>query len=280
MRKTPDASAAVPVGPHSELEERTISGLQAAITGKEFTASDLTRMYLERIEAIDHRGPHLRSVIETNPEALDIARARDRERPVTQARGPLHGIPILVKDNIGTADSMETTAGSIALIGARPKADAFVAARLRAAGAILVGKSNLSEWANFRSLRSSGGWSGRGGQCLNPYALDVTPSGSSSGSAAAVSANLAAAALGTETDGSILSPASANGVVGLKPTVGLTSRSGVIPIAHSQDSVGPIARTVADVAVLLEVIAGHDPNDPGVRHWRRWSTNLHGRPRP
>ena len=219
-------------------------------------------MYLERIEAIDHRGPRLRSVIETNPEALDIANALDRERSGTEARGPLHGIPILVKDNIGTADLMETTAGSLALIGARPKSDAFVVARVRAAGAILVGKSNLSEWANFRSLRSSSGWSGRGGQCLNPYALDVTPSGSSSGSAAAVSANLVAAALGTETDGSILSPASANGVVGLKPTVGLTSRSGVVPIAHSQDSVGPIARTVADVAVLLEVIASHDPSDP------------------
>jgi amidase len=220
-------------------------------------------MYLERIEAIDRQGPRLRSVIETNPEALAIADALDRERATRGVRGPLHGIPILIKDNIGTADEMETTAGSLALVGARPRTDAFVAARLRDAGAVLVGKTNLSEWANFRSLRSSGGWSARGGQCLNPYALDVTPSGSSSGSGAAISANLAAASLGTETDGSILSPASATGIVGLKPTVGLTSRSGVIPIAHSQDTIGPMTRTVADAAVLLEAIAGHDPRDPG-----------------
>jgi amidase len=250
-------------GPHPWLVERTIGELGAALAARELTAHDLARMYLDRIEAIDRRGPRLRSVIETNPAALEIADTLDGDGPAPGARGALHGIPVLVKDNVGTADSMETTAGSLALVGARPRSDAFVAARLRAAGAVLLGKTNLSEWANFRSVRSSGGWSGRGGQCLNPYALDVTPSGSSSGSAAAVAANLAAAALGTETDGSILSPAAANGIVGLKPTVGLTSRSGVIPIAHSQDTVGPMARTVADAALLLQVIAGHDPRDPG-----------------
>ncbi|MGH2614170.1 MAG: amidase [Thermomicrobiales bacterium] len=248
--------------PHAMLEELTIADASAAMSASEMTAHEITSMYIERIEAIDQRGPRLRSVMEINPDALHIARAADRERQTTRDRGPLHGIPMLVKDNIGTADSMETTAGSLALVGARPRTDAFVAARLRAAGAVLLGKSNLSEWANFRSLRSSSGWSGRGGQCLNPYALDVTPSGSSSGSAAAVAANLAVAALGTETDGSILSPAAANGIVGLKPTVGLTSRSGVIPIAHSQDTVGPMTRTVADAAVVLEAIAGFDPHDP------------------
>ena len=259
----PLPGAAEDAGPQPWLVERTIGDLGAALAAQELTAQDLTRMYLERIEAIDRQGPRLRSVIETNPDALEIADTLDRDGSAAVARGPLHGIPVLVKDNIGTGDAMETTAGSLALVGARPNSDAFVAARLRAAGAVLLGKTNLSEWANFRSLRSSGGWSGRGGQCLNPYALDVTPSGSSSGSAAAVAANLAAAALGTETDGSILSPAAANGVVGLKPTVGLTSRAGVIPIAHSQDTVGPIARSVADAALLLQVIAGHDPRDPG-----------------
>jgi amidase len=248
-------------GPHPALEEMTIAEAAAALAAGETTAHELTRMYLDRIAAIDQRGPRLRSVIELNPDALDIAEASDREREAGQVRGPLHGIPLLIKDNIATADAMETTAGSLALVGAYPQRDAFVAARLRAAGAVLLGKTNLSEWANFRSLRSSSGWSGRGGQCLNPYALDVTPSGSSSGSGAAIAANLALAALGTETDGSILSPATANGVVGLKPTVGLTSRAGVIPIAHSQDTVGPMARTVADVAVMLEAIAGFDPAD-------------------
>lgn len=250
-------------GPHAWLVERTIEGLKEALASGETTAHDLARMYLERIEAIDRRGPCLCSVIETNPDALAIADALDHDGPATGAGGPLHGIPILIKDNIDTGDAMETTAGSLALVGVPAKSDAFVAARLRAAGAVLLGKTNLSEWANFRSTRSSGGWSARGGQCLNPYALDVTPSGSSSGSAAAVAANLAVAALGTETDGSILSPAAANGIVGLKPTVGLTSRAGVIPIAHSQDTVGPMTRTVADAARLLQVIAGHDPRDPG-----------------
>jgi amidase len=250
-------------GPHPWLIERTIGDLAAALASQEPTAHDLARMYLERIEAIDRHGPHLRSVIETNPDALEIADTLDRDGSAAGAGGLLHGIPVLIKDNIDTGDSMETTAGSLALVGTRPKSDAFVAARLRAAGAVLLGKTNLSEWANFRSTCSSGGWSGRGGQCLNPYALDITPSGSSSGSAAAVAANLAAAALGTETDGSILSPAAANGIVGLKPTVGLTSRAGVIPIAHSQDTIGPMTRTVADAALLLQVIAGHDPRDPG-----------------
>jgi amidase len=265
---TPPLGDAPTAGPHPWLVERTIRDLELALAAGETSAHDLARMYLERIGAIDRDGPRLSSVIETNPDALEIANALDRAG-AAGATGPLHGIPILLKDNIETADAMETTAGSVALLGARPSSDAFVAARLRAAGAVLLGKTNLSEWANFRSTRSSGGWSARGGLCLNPYALDVTPSGSSSGSAAAVAANLAVAALGTETDGSILSPAAANGIVGLKPTVGLTSRSGVIPIAHSQDTVGPMARTVADAALLLQVIAGHDPRDPGsapVRH--------------
>jgi amidase len=262
-----------PVGPHASLEEMTIADAAAALTAGATSARELTRMYLERIEAIDQRGPRLRSVIEINPDALALASASDRERTAGQTRGPLHGVPLLLKDNIATADAMETTAGSLALVGARPPADASVAARLRAAGAVVLGKTNLSEWANFRSLRSSSGWSGRGGQCLNPYALDVTPSGSSSGSAVAVAANLALAALGTETDGSILSPAAANGIVGLKPTVGLTSRAGVIPIAHSQDTVGPMARTVADVALVLEAIVGFDPRDEATAAAQGISTN-------
>jgi amidase len=267
------SSARQPVGPHAALEEMTIADAAAALAAGETTAHELTRMYLERIAAIDQHGPRLRSVIEINADALDLARASDRERAAGQVRGPLHGVPILLKDNIATADAMETTAGSLALVGARSQADAFVAARLRAAGAVLLGKANLSEWANFRSLHSSSGWSGRGGQCLNPYALDVTPSGSSSGSGAAVAANLAFAALGTETDGSILSPASANGIVGLKPTVGLTSRAGVIPIAHSQDTVGPMTRTVADAALVLEAIAGVNPADAATAAARGIPTN-------
>ena len=226
------------------------------------TSSALVEMYLERIEALDQRGPRLRSVLEVNPDAGDIAEALDRERAAGRVRGPLHGIPLLLKDNIDTADRMMTTAGSLALVGARPARDAFVVEQLRAAGAVILGKCNLSEWANFRSSHSSSGWSARGGQTRNPYALDRSPSGSSSGSATAVAASLAAASLGTETDGSILSPGAANGVVGIKPTVGLTSRSGVIPIAHSQDSVGPFGRTVADAAIVLGAIAGVDPRDP------------------
>jgi amidase len=220
-------------------------------------------MYLERIERLDRRGPALRSVIETNPDALAIADALDRERKSGRVRGPLHGVPVLVKDNIDTADRMETTAGSLALIGARPARDAFVVERLRAAGAVIIGKTNLSEWANFRSTRSSSGWSARGGQTRNPYALARNPCGSSSGSGAAVAANLCVAAVGTETDGSIVCPASACGVVGIKPSLGLVSRAGIIPISHSQDTAGPMARTVRDAALLLGAIAGHDPRDSG-----------------
>jgi len=255
----------VDLGPFEELEEMTIAELLAAQAARRYTAHQLVEMYLARIQALDASGPTLRSVLETNPEALEIAAALDRERAASGPRGPLHGIPILLKDNIDTADRMQTTAGSLALVGARPARDAFVMERLRAAGAVLLGKANLSEWANFRSTHSSSGWSGRGGQAVNPYALDRTPCGSSSGSASAVSANLAAASLGTETDGSILCPGSANGVVGIKPTVGLTSRAGVIPIAHSQDTVGPFGRTVADAAALLGAIAGPDPRDPATR---------------
>src|SRR5213082_496983 len=212
----------------------------------ELNARELAEMYIERIHALDQRGPTLLSVLEINPAALEIADQLDQERSSHGPRGPLHGIPILLKDNIATADDMQTTAGSLALVGSHPPRDAFVVQRLRQAGAVILGKTNLSEWANFRSTASSSGWSGRGGQGRNPYVLDRTPCGSSSGSASAIAANLAAVSLGTETDGSILCPASSNGVVGIKPTVGLTSRAGVVPISHSQDTVGPFARTVAD----------------------------------
>jgi amidase len=245
-----------------QLEEATIADLQVGMAAGNFTAVELVCAYTERIHEIDWDGPRLRSVLEINPDALDIAEQLDRERRERGPRSPLHGIPILLKDNIDTDDTMLTTAGSLALVDSRPAQDATVAALLRAAGAILLGKLNLSEWANYRSTRSSSGWSGRGGQNLNPYVLNRSPRGSSSGSGVAVAANLAAAALGTETDGSILSPAAGNGVVGIKPTVGLTSRAGVIPIAHSQDTVGPLCRTVADAAIVLGVIAGADPRDP------------------
>jgi amidase len=247
--------------PHAELEEVTIAQLQEAMAAGQLSARRLTEMYLERIRRLDESGPALRSVIATNPDALDIADALDRERATSGPRGPLHGIPVLLKDNIDTADRMHTTAGSLALLEARPARDAFVAERLRQAGAVLLGKANLSEWANFRSTHSSSGWSGRGGQTLNPYALDRSPCGSSSGSAAAVAANLVAASLGTETDGSILCPATTNGVVGIKTTLGLVSRAGVIPIAHSQDTVGPFGRTVADAVTLLSAITGMDARD-------------------
>jgi amidase len=230
-------------------------------SGEESSRS-LTEKYLARIAALDRRGPELRSVLETNPDALAIAETLDRDRKAGKVRGPLHGIPILVKDNIGTADRMTTTAGSLALEGSIPSADAFVAKRLREAGAVILGKTNLSEWANFRSTHSSSGWSGRGGQCRNPYALDRNPSGSSSGSGAATAANLCAASLGTETDGSIVSPSNNCSLVGIKPTLGLASRSGIVPIAHSQDTPGPMCRTVADAAILLSAIAGADPADP------------------
>jgi amidase len=229
------------------------------------TARTLVEQYQARIQALDQSGPRLRAVMEVNPDALAIAEELDEERKAKGPRGPLHGIPILLKDNIATADRMQTTAGSLALLGSRPARDAFVAQKLRDAGAIILGKTNLSEWANFRSVTSSSGWSARGGQSLNPYVLDRSPCGSSSGSAIAVAANLVTVSLGTETDGSILSPAATNGVVGIKPTVGLTSRSGVIPIAQSQDTVGPFGRTVADAAILLGAITGIDERDPATR---------------
>lgn len=250
------------------LEEATLADLQAAMERGELGALALVRLYLERIALLDRDRPGLpglRAVVEVNPEAEAEAARLDAERRQGRVRGPLHGIPVLLKENIDTGDRMRTSAGSLALAGAPAPRDATVVARLRAAGAVLLGKANLSEWANFRSLHSVSGWSARGGQTRNPYALDRSPSGSSSGSAAAVAANLCAAALGTETDGSIVSPSAACGVVGVKPTVGLTSRAGVVPIAHSQDTVGPIARTVRDAALLLSVIAGPDERDPATR---------------
>ena len=245
-----------------ELDEISIAELGDAMRSGERTARDITEAYLARIEQLDRQGPTLRSVIEVNPEALDIAEALDRERAAEGPRSPLHGVPILLKDNIGTADRMTTTAGSLALEGVIPAEDSFVARRLRDAGAILLGKANLSEWANFRSSRSSSGWSGRGGQCRNPYALDRNPCGSSSGSGVSVSANLVAAAIGTETDGSIVCPSSANGIVGIKPTVGLVSRAGIIPISETQDTAGPMARSVGDAAWVLSALVGTDPRDP------------------
>src|SRR5574341_1370914 len=248
-----------------KFEEATISDLQSRMESGQLTSRALVRAYLRRIDTVNRSGPGrigLCAVLEVNPEAERIAAALDAERRQHGARGPLHGIPVLVKDNMDSADRLHTSAGSLALAGSRPKRDATVVERLRAAGAVLLGKTNLSEWSNIRSPRSSSGWSARGGQTRNPYALDRSPSGSSSGSAAAVAANLAAATLGTETDGSILCPAAACCVVGIKPTVGLTSRAGVIPSAHSQDTVGPICRTVADAATVLGALVGVDPRDP------------------
>jgi amidase len=261
----PQAEAVVNSSQPFDLEEMTISNMKAGFRSGELTSRGVTEQYLARIEELNTRGPELRAVIEVNPDALEIAAALDAEQKEKGPRGPLHGVPILLKDNIATADRMTTTAGSLALEGSIPSRDAFLAERLRAAGAVLLGKANLSEWANFRSSRSSSGWSSRGGQCRNPYALDRNPSGSSSGSAVAASANLCAAAVGTETDGSIVSPASICGIVGIKPTVGLVSRSGVIPIAHSQDTAGPMARTVADAAVLLAAMMGVDERDDATR---------------
>jgi amidase len=248
------------------LREASVDGLQAGMAAGQWTAVDLVRKYQARIGAVDQSGPRLGSVIELNQEALAIAKAMDKERKAGKLRGPLHGIPVLIKDNIDTADGMKTTAGSLALVDAPVcKEDAFIVRRLREAGAVLLGKTNLSEWANLRSTRSSSGWSGRGGQTRNPYALDRSPSGSSSGSGAAVAASLCAVAVGTETDGSVVSPANANGLVGLKPTVGLVSRSGIIPISHTQDTAGPMTRTVRDAAILLSVLAGSDPKDAATR---------------
>src|SRR5262245_2280986 len=251
----------IPFAGSFELDEKTIAELQEGMRAGGLTARSIAEKYLSRITAIDKQGPRLNSVIELNPEALTIANALDVERKAKGARGPLHGIPILIKDNIDTFDQMSTPAGSLALEGSIAPRDAFIVQKLRGAGAVILGKTNLSEWANFRSPHSTSGWSGRGGLTRNPYALDRNPCGSSSGSGVAVSANLCSVAIGTETDGSIVCPATANGIVGIKPTLGLVSRSGIIPIAHSQDTAGPMARTVSDAAILLGVITGVDPRD-------------------
>jgi amidase len=248
-----------------DLEEATVAQLQARMETGQDTSRSIVDKYLARIEAVDRNGPTLRSVLEINPDARSIADALDAERKSGRVRGPLHGVPVLIKDNIATHDRMMTTAGSLALAGSPASKDAFIASRLRAAGVVILGKTNLSEWANFRSTHSSSGWSGRGGQTKNPYALDRNPSGSSSGSGAAIAANLAAIAVGTETDGSIVSPSQVNGLVGIKPTLGLISRTGIVPIAHSQDTAGPMARTVADAALLLAAMAGTDPGDAATR---------------
>jgi amidase len=248
-----------------ELDEITIAELSEGMQSGKYTSQSVVEKYLERIEAIDKQGPSVNSVIEVNPDAPVIADELDRERAEKGARGPMHGIPVLIKDNIATADRMQTTAGSLALVDAKPPGDAFIVKRLRDAGAVILGKTNLSEWANFRSTHSTSGWSGRGGQTKNPYALDRNPCGSSSGSGVAASSNLCAVAVGTETDGSIVCPSSSNGIVGIKPTLGLVSRSGIVPIAHSQDTAGPMARTVKDAAILLGILAEVDKEDPATK---------------
>lgn len=258
----PDA-AQPPAAAALDLSEFDIQALQQKMQDGSLTSRRITQWYMDRIAAIDDAGPTLNAVIAVNPDALGSADALDAERRAGKLRGPLHGIPVLLKDNIETADRQLTTAGSLALNGVPSQLDAEITRRLREAGAVILGKTNLSEWANFRSNRSSSGWSAVGGQTRNPYVLDRSPCGSSSGSGAAVAANLAAAAIGTETDGSIVCPASINGIVGLKPTLGLVSRHGIVPIAHSQDTAGPMTRTVADAAILLDAIAGSDSNDPG-----------------
>lgn len=245
-----------------EHKEATVADLQQGMESGRWTARSIAESYLARIEALDRRGPELRSIIETNPEALSIADALDAERKSKGPRGPLHGIPVAIKDNIDTHDKMTTTAGSLALEGSVPPQDSFLAAKLREAGAIILAKANMSEWAYWRGLKASSGWSARGGQCRNPYALDRNPCGSSSGSGVAASACLAALTIGTETGGSIMCPSSINGIVGIKPTVGLWSRSGIIPISHSQDTAGPMTRTVRDAAILLGPLTGADPRDP------------------
>jgi amidase len=265
-----DVSATVPnsaVAPQPadvkpfELDEITIPELQDGMKSGKFTARSLVEKYVARIDEIDKRGPAVNTIIELNPDALSIADALDHERKAKGARGPMHGIPMLIKDNIDTADRMMTTAGSLALIGSKPPKDSFIAQKLRASGAVILGKTNLSEWANIRSSHSVSGWSGRGGLTRNPYALDRNPCGSSSGTGAGISANLAAAGIGTETDGSIVCPSSSNGLAGIKPTVGLVSRSGIIPISRSQDGAGPMCRTVRDAAIVLGALTGVDPDD-------------------
>jgi amidase len=248
-----------------ELDEITVSELQDKMAKGAYTSEQITQLYLNRIDAIDKNGPKLNSIIELNPDALDIAKAMDKERKDGKVRGALHGIPILIKDNIDTADKMMTTAGALALVGNKAKKDAFIVTQLRKSGAVILGKTNLSEWANFRSTNSCSGWSSRGLQTKNPYILDHSPCGSSAGSGSAASANLCAIAVGSETDGSITCPASINGVVGIKPTVGLVSRSGIIPISSTQDTAGPLTRTVTDAAILLEVLAGVDER----KRWKK-----------
>jgi amidase len=257
-KKAADSTSAAPPFAYDEV---TVADLQQRMTSGKLTSRELTEAYLARMDEIDSGGPKLRAVIERNPDALAIADAMDVERKAGKLRGPMHGIPVLIKDNIDSADKMMTTAGSLALVGTPAPKDAFLVTRLRNAGAVVLGKTNLSEWANFRSSRSSSGWSGRGGQTRNPYLIDRNPCGSSSGTGSGISASLAAVGVGTETDGSIICPSSINGIVGLKPTIGLVSRSGIIPISVSQDTAGPMGRTVADVAVLLSVIAGEDAAD-------------------
>lgn len=244
-----------------ELDEETVSSLQEKLTTEKYTSIQLVELYIKRIEAIDLDGHNLNSIIEINPDAMAIANELDSERRNGNIRSSLHGIPVVIKDNIDTGDTMQTTAGSLSMVGNIASQDAFILKKLRDAGAIIIGKTNLSEWANFRSSKSSSGWSGRGGQTKNPYILDHNPCGSSAGSGVAVSANLCVVAIGTETDGSIVCPASVNGIVGIKPTVGLISRSGIIPISKTQDTAGPMARTVKDAAILLGVLSGIDDND-------------------
>ena len=256
------SNASAPEIPPFELEEMTIDQLQADMKSGKYTARSLTEKYLQRIHDVDKQGPAVNSVIEINPDAFAIAELLDRERKEKGVRGPLHGIPVLIKDNVGTADKMMTTAGSLALVDVpKPPKDSFVAAQLRKSGAVILGKTNLSEWANIRSSHSTSGWSGRGGLTKNPYALDRNPCGSSSGTGAGVSSNFAAGGIGTETDGSIVCPSSSNGLAGIKPTVGLVSRAGIIPISHSQDTAGPMCRTLRDAAIMLGALTGVDPED-------------------
>jgi amidase len=257
--------------PAFELDETTISDLQEAMKSGKLTSQSITEKYLARIDQIDKQGPAINAIIELNPDALSIADAMDNERKEKGPRGPLHGVPMLIKDNIDTADKMMTTAGSLALLGSRAPKDSTVAQKLRDAGVVILGKTNLSEWANIRSNHSTSGWSGRGGQTKNPYALDRNPCGSSSGSGAAVSANLAAAAIGTETDGSIVCPSSTCGIAGIKPTVGLVSRTGIIPISHTQDTAGPMCRTLRDAAIVLGALTGMDTADPATADSREHS---------
>ncbi|WP_192820395.1 amidase [Rufibacter sp. LB8] len=262
--RTTKSTATLDSGPAPDafqLNELTIRDLQVQMQNGKMSSRDITKLYLDRIQAIDKSGHKLNSVIEVNPDALQIAEAMDRERKAGKVRGPMHGIPVLIKDNIDTADKMSTSAGTLALADNKASKDAFIVQKLREAGAVLLGKTNLSEWANFRSTKSTSGWSARGGQTKNPYVLDRTPCGSSSGSGVAVAANLCAVAIGTETNGSIVCPAAVSGVVGFKPTVGTTSRTGIIPISHTQDTAGPIGRTVTDVAILLGTITGIDAAD-------------------